>query len=144
MFFATLVAATAMLASCDKEEIISESQLPSSSKTFLKTHFDGVVVTHVEKETDGLDKEYSVSLANGFTVEFTKSGAWDVVNGHITPLPQTILDLLPDGITEYVSTNHSDLNIVLVNKERLGYEIGLDDNTDINFNTSGGFAGYDD
>ncbi len=144
MYLITLFIVSAMFASCEKEEVITESKLPSSSRKFLKTHFEGIDITRIEKETDGLDKDYTVYLANGFEIDFTKSGAWDEVDGHIKAVPQSILDLIPEKIAQYVNTNYSDYEIVKVNKERYGYEIGLNGDIDIKFDSKGNFEGFDD
>jgi hypothetical protein len=147
LFFTTLLLSAAFaVSSCDSEEIISETKLPASSQEFIKTHFPGIAITLIMKETDGLEKDYTVYLANGFDIDFEKNGNWDDIDGHIHPLPQSILDLLPAGIAEYVSANFKESKIVEVNKERYGYEIGLSDRLDLDlkFNASGGFIGYDD
>ncbi|GHT86186.1 hypothetical protein FACS18947_5830 [Bacteroidia bacterium] len=124
--------------------MISESELPQSSKIFIQTHFPEVAVTSIVKETDGFDKDYTVYLANGFNIDFDRNGNWDDVDGHINAVPQSILDLLPAGIITYVTTNLSQYQMVEVNKERHGYEIGLNGAIDLNFNTDGSFRGYDD
>ncbi len=85
---ATLFLSTTVFTACDREDVISESELPKQSKTFLKTHFDGVPVVRVIKEIDGFDKDYSAYLQNGFEVDFRRSGAWDQVEGHIEAMPE--------------------------------------------------------
>ncbi len=142
-YFAAISVVLAMFASCDKEEVIKESKLPSSSREFLKTHFKDVEITRIEKETEGFDKDYTVYLENGFEINFTKSGAWDEVDGHIKPVPQSVLDLIPESIAKYVSEEYPDSEIVKVNKERYGYEIGLNNDLDIEFNEDGKFVKID-
>ena len=107
-------------------------------------HFEGVKITRIEKETEGFNKDYTAYLANGFEIGFTKSGAWDEVDGHIKAVPQSILDLIPAGIAEYVSEEFSDFEIVKVNKEHYGYEIRLNGDADIEFNSQGEFLRMDD
>ncbi len=141
--YAALLVASAMFASCDKEEVIPESKLPAASREFLQTHFDGVTITRIEKETDGLDKDYTVYLINGFEIDFSKSGAWDEVDGHITAVPQSVLNLIPANIVQHVYDNFSGYEIVKVNKERYGYEIGLNGDIDLEFNTQGNFIRMD-
>jgi hypothetical protein len=85
-----------------------------------------------------------VYLTNGFEIDFTKSGEWDEIDGNINKLPQSIVDLLPAGIMEYVEKQFTDQTIVKVNKEHFGYEIELNDNFEIHFNSHGDFIGYDD
>ena len=142
-FFVTLAVALAMFASCDKEKNITESELPASSRTFLNTHFSGVNIGHIKMDKELFDKSYTVYLQNGFEVDFVKSGDWDEVDGHITAVPQSILDLLPAGIVQHVSANFPNREIVKVNKERYGYEIGLFGDLDLEFNSNGGFIRVD-
>ncbi len=144
MSIVAMFAALAMFASCDKEEFITESQLPSASSEFLRTHFGNVDILSIVKEADGLDKDYTAYLANGFEVDFTRSGAWDEVDGRINAVPQSVLDLLPGGIVQYVDTNFATSTIVKINKERHGYEIGLNGDVELMFNSNGEFHGYDD
>jgi hypothetical protein len=154
---ATLLAATSSaFAACDREDIIPETKLPAESRTFIKTHFDGVPVVSIVREIDGLEKDYSVYLKNGFEINFRRSGAWDEVEGHREALPPTIIELLPVGIPDYVAANYPDRQIVTVNRERWGYEIELgraDNGTDgdyggggveLDFTEAGDFFRYDD
>jgi hypothetical protein len=144
LYLAAMMLSLTMFASCEKEEIITESELPGASREFLQTHFAGVAIASIVKETEGLDKDYSVYLSNGFQVDFTKSGAWDEVDGQINPLPQSVLDLLPVGISQYIGSNFPTNQIVSVNKEHFGYEIELDSRFELAFDASGNFLRIDD
>jgi hypothetical protein len=140
---AMLFVALAVFTACDHEAVITESKLPLSSREFLKTHFEGITVTRIVKETDSFDKDYTVYLENGFTVDFTKSGNWDEVDGHIRAVPQSILDLLPKGVVQYTDTTFAGNAIVKVNRERYGYEIELGGDIELAFSASGAFLRFD-
>jgi hypothetical protein len=142
LFLASMLLAVSMFTSCDDEKIVSESDLPSSSREFLKTHFDGIAVTTVMQERDGIGKEYTVFLSNGFQISFEKKGAWDEVNGFQTELPQSFLALLPAGITQYVA-NFPEAKIVDVNKEPKGYEVKLSNGTELEFDSNGNLIEID-
>jgi hypothetical protein len=149
MIFAMLFTTSTMFASCDKEVFIAESKLPAESRTFLQTHFAGVEVIRAVKEVDGLEKDYSVYLKNGFEVDFRRSGAWDAVEGYSAPVPETVIGLLPDGIEAYVTANYPGLPIVKVNREKWGYEIEVGqasgrDDVELDFTEGGEFFRYDD
>jgi hypothetical protein len=144
MTFAALFAAITMLTACDKEDVISESSLPRESRTFLKTHFDGVRIASVVREVDGLEKEYSVWLENGFEINFTRSGDWDEIEGYRETMPASVVDLLPVGIDTWIAGNYPDRPIVKINRERWGYEIGLQGNVELDFTEAGEFLRYDD
>jgi hypothetical protein len=156
MTIAALFVMPAAFASCDDEKLITESRLPAESRTFLKTHFDGVAVTSVVKEVDGFEKDYTVYLQNGFEVNFRRSGAWDEVEGHRgDAIPASILGLLPEGIETYTTANYPDRPIVMVNREQWGYEVelgravGTDGvatgrSVELDFTQTGDFFRYDD
>ena len=143
MFFAIVFGVSTMLVSCEKEKVISETNLPALSQEFIQTHFPGVTVTRVVKDTEVSGIDYTVYLANGFDIDFEGNGNWDDVDGHTNPVPQSILNLLPSGIVAYVSANLSNRQIVEVNRESYGYEIGLTGDIDLRFNSQGDFIGYD-
>jgi hypothetical protein len=153
----TATATTTTFAACDREDVIPESRLPRESKTFLKTHFDGVSVLSVVREIDGLEKDYSVYLKNGFEVNFRRSGAWDEVEGHRETLPASVIGLLPAGIESYVAENYPARPITGVNREHWGYEIelgraattgtdpaGSRTTVELDFTEAGEFFRYDD
>jgi hypothetical protein len=150
MIIAMLFATTSTFASCDKDVIIPESKLPAESRTFLQTHFAGVEVLSVVKEIDGLEKDYSVYLKNGFEVDFRRSGAWDAVEGYSSPVPQSVIGILPAGIAAYVTANYPGQSIVKVNREMFGYEIEVGPATghgydiELDFTEAGQFFRYDD
>ncbi|MDR2383743.1 MAG: PepSY-like domain-containing protein [Prevotellaceae bacterium] len=144
VFYFTLVAAATMFLACDEEKIIQANELPAISRTFIETHFPDVEITAIVREKEGLDVDYTVYLANGFDIDFTKSGEWDDVDGHISALPESIIALLPENLPKYVAGVFPNLRIVEVNRERYGYEIGLSNEMDLKFNLSGHFIGMDD
>lgn len=128
--------------SCDDDDddvSIQRKDLPQTAQTFLDTHFPGVEMTRGEKDHDG----YDVTLANGFEVDFLLTGEWDDVDGNYQPIPQTILDLIPESIMLYVSDNYSEQIITEINKEGYGYEIGLRNGFDLRFGSDGKFLGED-
>ena len=156
MTIAALFVMPATFASCDDEKIITESRLPAQSRTFLSTHFNGVPVTSVTRERDGLEKDYTVYLQNGFEVNFRGSGAWDEVEGiRGDVLPASIIELLPAGIEAYTTANYPDRGITMVNREQWGYEIELGRTVgpdgiaqgrsiELDFTPGGDFFRYDD
>jgi hypothetical protein len=143
-FYATLLAVATTLLACEKEKIITAGEQPVAVETFIETHFPGVEVTAIVREKEGLDVDYTVYMANGFEIDFTKSGDWDDVDGRTLPIPESILALLPKTLTEYVTGTFPNLWIVEVNQERYGYEIGLPNGLDLAFDSNGRFIGWDD
>jgi hypothetical protein len=132
------------LCSCDKEEIITEEELPSVSREFIGTHFPNATISMIVKESEGFSHDYTVYLTNGFEIDFAKSGAWDSVDGKREAIPASILKLLPQNIQSYVERTLPGCYIVEINKEHFGFEIGLSTGIDLKFNSKGDFTGIDD
>jgi hypothetical protein len=125
---------------CDEEKIVSESQLPQKSRDFLNIHFPGIAIDYVTKEWH----EYDVYLTNNFQVGFGRKGEWDDVDGINQAIPQSVVDLIPAAIPEYVSTHYPNALIVEINKETFGYEIELSNDLDLEFNLKGNIRKIDD
>jgi hypothetical protein len=144
VFFVTLFAVVTLFVACEKEKLIRENELPAVSKMFIETHFADVEITAIVRERDGLGIDYTVYLANSFDIDFTKSGDWDDVDGHFLPVPESILALLPQPILQHIANTFPNLSIVEINRERYGYEIGLFNGMELNFDSNGKFTGIDD
>ncbi|MDR2423842.1 MAG: PepSY-like domain-containing protein [Prevotellaceae bacterium] len=142
-FYAIFFAAVLFVA-CEEEKIISSNELPATARTFIETHFPNVEIRTIVRETEGLDRDYTVYMENGFDIDFGKSGEWDDVDGHLSALPESILDLLPESILDYVSDAFPNSRITEVNKESYGYEIGLSTDIDLKFTAAGKFIEIDD
>jgi hypothetical protein len=145
VFCVTFFVVTTLFAACEDEKRIQENELPAISRTFIETHFPNVEITAIVKERDGLlDIDYTVYLASGFDIDFTKSGDWDDVDGHFMPVPESILNLLPQPLLQHIANTFPTFSIVEVNRERYGYEIGLSNDMDLKFDANGRFTGIDD
>ncbi|MDR3366708.1 MAG: PepSY-like domain-containing protein [Prevotellaceae bacterium] len=144
VFYATFLAAASLIAACEEEKNIQANELPTTSLTFVETHFPDVEITAIVREKEGAGADYTVYLANGFDIEFSKSGEWNDVDGRLSPLPESVLALLPESLPEYVAAAFPKFWIVEVNRERYGYEIGLSNGIDLKFNSSGHLIGADD
>lgn len=123
----------------DDDKVISVDNLPTNVQTFLQTHFPSQEVRMVEKDNDS----YDVYLINGFEIEFTLSGEWDDVDGRGQQIPASIVALIPTNIPTYVTTNYPNQFIVEINKEHFGYEIDLNNNMELEFDTEGNFLRID-
>jgi len=123
----------------DDDKKLSVDELPEIVQIFLQTHFSGQEVRLVEKDNDS----YDVYLINGFKVEFNLSGEWDDIDGQTMAIPQSILDLIPESISDYVTEHYSGFHISEINKERYGYEIELNNGLDLKFDSEGVFIGLD-
>ncbi|MDO4225302.1 MAG: PepSY-like domain-containing protein, partial [Bergeyella zoohelcum] len=125
-----------------------QASLPQEANTFLQTHFAGVNISRIERDSD--DNDYEVYLANGYELEFNSTGIWKDVNGGTNrPLPASVLALLPSGIENYRATNYPSTTIIEVEKNftngtLTGYNVDLSNGVDLIFNADGNFVRFDD
>lgn len=129
------------LTACEKESVIPETELPKSAQTYLSTHFDGLNVIQVIKDREGLRKSYDVYLAEGFELEFKKSG--DVVsikNNRNQSLPDSVL---PEKLKAYVLENFASDYIVSWELDDNFQEIELNTGMELKFSKSGDFIRID-
>lgn len=122
------------------DHIITINDLPAKAQEFLNTYFQGQTAKVVTRDNDS----YDVYLNNGFDIDFTLSGDWDSVDGKNQAVPQNVLALVPQSITDYISSNYQGQQIYEVNKESYGYEIELSNRLELKFDANGSFLGIDD
>jgi hypothetical protein len=133
-----LLALTMM--SCDAEKIVGEKDLPSTSREFLTTHFPNQKVSFVTEEWN----EFEVILTDGTKVSFDKKGVWNDVDCNANAVPQSVINLLPKAVPDYVAANFPNTFIVEVNKENYGYDIDLSNDLEFKFDKSGKILKIDD
>lgn len=127
------------LSSCNKEEIISSSKLPSEITTYISTHFPTHTVLQVTKEIDGFIKTYEIILSESLSLEFNRKKEVTDIDG-ISQLPNSVI---PEKIRTYVSTNFSDNYIIGWKLERNTQQIKLDNGLELEFNKKGDFLRID-
>jgi len=160
VIYATLlVVAITMLplfTSCDKNGIFGDSdngeiivtnprtgsETPTCIQEFVNTHFNGIIITRIKTDLNDYDY-YSVKLSNGFELEFTQACNWLDIEGHNNEVPTSILNLLPSGIMQYLSAEYPGRKVIGVSKEHYGYEIELNRDLDIKFDSNGVFLRRD-
>ena len=141
LILALVATASVFTAKADDDRPISIGQLPAKSQQFIQAHFNGIDVSYAKLERDLIDKSYEVRFVNGAKVEFEKNGDWSNVDCHREKVPTAIV---PAQIQEYVSRNHPNRMIVKIDRDRRDYEIELDNEMEIKFNTRFQVIGYDD
>ncbi|MDR0618677.1 MAG: PepSY-like domain-containing protein [Bacteroidales bacterium] len=125
--------------SCAKEKFITENELPEKSRTFISTHFPETTVAVVTKEWN----DYDVLLSNGFEISFNGKGEWDDVDGGHQVVPQSVIALIPKEIPHFISIRFPQAKITEINKEKYGWEIGLSNDIDLEFNKNGSIREID-
>ncbi|GEM_PF-236592 len=123
--------------------------LPEAAKTFLETYFaDDALRT--QRQDD--DSDYEVTLESGIEIDFTSQGVWKNVDGKFdggqyVALPEAYLtNELPATLITFVTTNYPGRFIIEVDKEfqnntLVGYEIDLNGNVELDFDTAGNLIG---
>lgn len=132
-----------LFACCESEKVVKYDELPQQSKTFLETHFESITVSSVVKEKDDFTITWNVYLANGWEIDFRKNGDWNDIDCKYSPVPASVLGLLPASIASYCAANFPAASIVEINREKYGYEIGLSNDLELKFNGQGGFLKID-
>lgn len=130
-------------ASCEKEELIDASNLPTVANTFLNDHFKDVKILSVTREKEALSgTEYQVLLNNGVEVKFDKNGNWTEVDARDNSTAiSTSFILVP--IVDYVKDNYDDAGINSIDKEKYGFDVELTNGLDLVFDTDGKFVRID-
>lgn len=123
------------------EKMIQGKDLPAEAQQFISTYFPGAKVQLAQKDKEIDGTEYKVKLDNGFALEFDGKGEWKQVNGTPQSVPAS---LVPAAITEYVSLNFPEQTILVIEREKRGYEIIMLDNSELKFDTKGTLTDWDD
>lgn len=122
----------------DTDTPIEASELPQKAQDIVSSVFADAEYAYVKKEEDKGKIEYEVTLSNGFKFEFDQDGNWASIDGNTRQIPD---ELIPAPVLTYVQTHYPKLFIEEIEKKTTGYEVGLSDDTDLNFDTEGTFLG---
>lgn len=104
--------------------------LPENIQTFIKTHFDVESIKEIEKKS----KKYQIEFKDKTEIEFDLDGNWTEVK---TPdnksVPSSIIALLPEKFTSYISEFYPNKNIYQVENRENRYEVKLGNGTELSF-----------
>ncbi|AFM02800.1 Protein of unknown function (DUF2874) [Bernardetia litoralis DSM 6794] len=127
------------LSSCDKEEIIPSTELPSEIQTYISTHFPNNPIIQSIKDRDGLKKSYDITLEGSFVLEFDNKNKITEIDG-ISKLPDSVI---PQSLREYVTTNYPLNFITDWELDDNNQQIELDNTLELEFTISGEFLKID-
>ena len=113
---------------------ITNNELPSAIKTFVKQNFPNQVIDYVYIDTDLDDSAYEICLNNGIEIDFDLNGDWKMVDCNEMNVPSNIL---PITIERYVDTHFGGATVVKIEKEHNGYEVELSNGIEMKFNYDG-------
>jgi hypothetical protein len=89
--------------------LVSVDQLPTPALQFIAENFGNHDITTIEMEKKGLKTTYEVSLNDGTSIEFTKSGKWKKIDCVTNAVPS---QLVPASIAQYVNRNFPGQKVV--------------------------------
>lgn len=139
-FFLFTAALMVAFTSCDNDRLIESDRLPEQAQQFIKTHFPDCGVHQAVRDHDEDGVTYDVYLSCAIQLEFDKSGEWIEVNCAPNQVPDAIV---PDKILSYVKTNYPDEYIVKIEKERVQYDVRLNNRVELKFDRNGNFLHID-
>lgn len=120
IFFCLMTGALALLVSCSNS---SSEKLPSSAETFISKHFgDSVEIASVERNAD---LDYEVVLSNDIELRFERHGVWEEINVKRNIFPSSVLNVLPQNVSEYITKNYPEKRIRKIENKRYGYFVRL-------------------
>ncbi|MDD2635733.1 MAG: PepSY-like domain-containing protein [Bacteroidales bacterium] len=136
---AILILLTVLLSSCEKENIIPSSDLPSEITTYITTHFPNNSIVQAIEDKDGFTKTYDVTLSESISLEFNRKNEIIDIEG-ISELPSSVI---PEKIRQYVTTNYPNNVIIGWGIDDKNQQVELDNGLDLEFNMDGDFLRID-
>ena len=142
MFLSLLVMMLAVVPMmADNDKIITREELPEQAQMFLTKHFENADVLYAKAERDmGVVTSYDVVLDGNVKVEFNRSGEWTNVDCERGQVPDS---LLPQGVLDYVTKKFAKAYVVEIERGRIGYEVKLSNDLDLDFDKNGKFLRVD-
>lgn len=130
---------TTMTAQAD-DRAVTINQLPAKAQQFIKQYFPQNTVSYAKQDTGMFDGEFEVAFMDGNKVEFQKNGEWKNVECERSAVPAA---LMPQTMKDYVAQNHTNIQVVKIDREPYEFEIKLSDGQELKFNLKGQFVRYD-
>lgn len=126
-------------ASCDKETVVQDNELPKEISMFITTHFPSNKIIQSIKDRDGLELTYDILLDGNIKLEFnSKNQIIDIESRD--KLPNSVI---PAKITAYVSANYPDNFITGWELENKHQQVKLNNGLELEFSMSGDFLRID-
>lgn len=114
------------------------NDLPQQAQTFLNDYFSTYNISSITMSDNG----YEVNFDNGTEVDFNAQGIWTDIDaglGYYVPF-----EIVPLGISSYLSTNFPTQNITEISRTVTGgYIVELTNDAELIFDINGDFLGYD-
>lgn len=127
------------LVSCDKEEILPISDIPSEISIYIENHFPANSLIQAIEDKDGFELTYDITLEGGFFLEFNRKKEVIDIEG-ATKLPDSVI---PSKLLNYVVANYANNFIAGWELDDKNQQIELDNGLDLEFNMNGDFLRID-
>ena len=128
-----------LLISCEKEEILPLTDIPSEISNYVSTHFPENPIIQAIKDTDGFELTYDITLEGGFFIEFNRKKEVIDIEG-LTKLPDSVI---PAKLLEYATTNYPENYIIGWELDDRNQQIKLENGLELEFNMNGDFLRID-
>lgn len=128
-----------LLISCEKEEILPLTDIPSEISNYVSTHFPENPIIQAIKDTDGFALTYDITLEGGLFLEFNRKKEVIDIEG-LTKLPDSVI---PAKLLEYATTNYPDNYIIGWELDDRNQQIKLENGLELEFNINGDFLRID-
>lgn len=112
---------------------IKPEQLPSAARHFVMNNWNNVTVNTAIMETEGYKIEYTVTLADGTTIEFNRDGGWKEIEA-TQEIPESAI---PAAIRTYVLKMYKGQKVVKLERDKKGYEVELSNDKELKFDLEG-------
>ena len=140
IMFAIALAGVAGACSSDKTTT-DVNELPVAAQKFVADNFDSKV-SHIVIDKELFGDSYEAILSDGTKVEFDKSGEWEKIEA---PYGETVPpQLIPKSIADYMSQHFEGHSIIKIDRDNDGYEVELQNELELHFDTNGTFRSIDD
>ncbi len=128
-----------LLISCEKEEILPLTDIPSEISNYVSTHFPENPIIQAIKDTDGFELTYDITLEGGLFLKFNRKKEVIDIEG-LTKLPDSVI---PAKLLEYATTNYPDNYIIGWELDDRNQQIKLENGLELEFNMNGDFLRID-
>lgn len=145
VLFLMTVIAMAVASASAAEKLLMFEQLPQEVQTFTRKYFsaDNPLYRHayVTYDAELFDSSYMVVFTNGDGLEFNKDGQWKDFDCKQCVVPN---EVIPAPILDYLSASFPGVAVKKIEKNRLSYEIGLENGLELEFDLDGNLVEVDD
>ena len=113
-------------AKADHDQVITFDQMPEVAQAFHKQHFAGKVPLVVTVDWD----DYTIRYESGEKVEFDKQGNWKEIDCRASQVP---VELIPEEIKANIAATFPGTIILKIDRNRLGYEVKLNNGLEVEY-----------